>query len=88
MTKKHFIRAAAIVDAIRSGHWAMIPPSWADPNSVSFGIEATPDYDRAVHTAEVFILLACEFNPRFDTNRFLIACGLADAPAKAKRGKR
>ncbi len=79
MTKKHFIRAAAIVDAIRSGHWAMIPPSWADPNSVSFGIE---------DTAEVFILLACEFNPRFDTNRFLIACGLADAPAKAKRGKR
>ncbi len=85
MTKRHFIRAAEIVNAICEGHWTSEPPSWADRHAEDYS--ALGDYGRAVQTAEAFIVLALEFNPRFDTNRFLIACGLADAPVKAKRGK-
>ena len=89
MTKRYFIRAAEIVNAIREGHWTDDLPPWADDSRDRgvFSIAAT-SYIRAVQTAEAFIVLATEFNPRFDTNRFLIACGLVDAPVKATRGKR
>ena len=33
---------------------------------------------RAIEAAEFFIFFAREFNPRFDTQRFLIACGLQE----------
>ena len=85
MTKKHFIRVAEIVDAIRQGHWTDDSPAWAKPALTGSPI---PQYWRAVQTAEAFIHLATEFNPCFDTQRFLVACGLADAPVKASKRKR
>jgi hypothetical protein len=38
--------------------------------------------------ANSFVRLFEEFNPRFDHQRFLIACGLIDAPVKPKRMSR
>ena len=92
MTKKHFIRAAQIINAIREGHWTNDPPSWGKvtPNGsdvTRYDFDTAP-YVRAVQASELFINLASEFNPRFDVNRFLIACGLKDAPAKRKRSTR
>ena len=78
MTKKHFIAAASLVRAIRDGLWTMELPSWATyngyPTAVDGPIEVStemdgnlsPAYVRAVWTAEAFILLAQQFNPRFD----------------------
>ena len=86
MNKKHFIRAAEIVNAIRQDLWTSEPPHWADRHAENYS--ALGAYGRAVQTAEAFIVLATEFNPRFDTNRFLIACGLVDAPAKPKRTRK
>lgn len=77
--------AAEMVDAIRSGQWTSEPPPWADKHAENYS--ALGDYGRAVQTAEAFCILFANANPRFDTNRFLIACGLVDAPVKAK-GKR
>ena len=95
MTKKHFIDAAAIVKNIVDGNWTTEPPSWASARygSVTDWSSSTdwdsniPDgsYTRAVQTAEVFIMLFSSHNPRFDVNRFLIACGLMAQPAKVKR---
>ena len=81
VTKKHFIRAAEIVQSIRSGFWTNEPPDWAD----SEAIRPISSYQRAVQTAEAFIVLAREFNPRFDAQRFLIACGLVDKPSKHRQ---
>jgi hypothetical protein len=92
MTKKHFEHAAEMVRAILEGHWTGESPAWSP---IKWGPEYEVDaYDlgnidrdvvRAVQTAEAFIILAKEFNPRFDESRFLIACGLKDAPKKGRR---
>jgi hypothetical protein len=85
LTKKHFIRAAAIVNAIREGNWTNELPSWGRNRS---GVSpAVTGFERAVYTAEALVLLFSENNPRFDTNRFLVACGLLEAPAKASKRK-
>ena len=82
MTKKHFIHMAEIVRNIRNGHWTDDSPAWARPPLTGSPI---PCYWRAVQTAEAFIFLATEYNHRFDTHRFLVACGLAEpAPKKGK----
>ena len=39
----------------------------------------------AAIVAEKFCNLFKEYNPRFDQQRFLVACGLVDAPPKVKR---
>ena len=80
VTKKVFIRAAEIVKSIRDGHWTNEPPAWAD-NLVIM----SHSYTRAVQTAEAFLMLFKEYNPRFDEQRFLVACGLVNAPPKVKR---
>jgi hypothetical protein len=41
----------------------------------------------ARHVGEAYISLFSEFNPRFDTQRFLVACGLAQAPIKVSKRK-
>lgn len=41
----------------------------------------------ATGVANAFVRLFREFNPRFDTDRFLVACGLQDAPIQAGKGK-
>ena len=90
MIKQHFIRAAETVKAILNGNWTNEPPEWEGRTGFDLapawheGREA--DYVRAVHTAEAFILLLREYNPRFNQETFLIACGLAEKPSKA-RGK-
>ena len=84
LTKKHFIDAAAIVKNILDGYWTDDPPSWADSEEYEKDYHGS-DYMRAVQTAEAFIMLFTQHNPRFDVNRFLIACGLMAKPAKAKR---
>lgn len=76
MTKKHFERMAAIVRSILAGEWTHDCPPWAREDTQS------PDYVQAVQIAEVLIMLASEDNPRFDTDRFLIACGLKAKPTK------
>ena len=93
MTKKHFIRAAEIVKAILNGHWSHQPPTWAiqyrgdyDVTSPTQRLFVGRDYLRAVQTAEAFIVLARQFNPRFDTHRFLVACGLVEQPTTARKG--
>jgi len=81
----HFVRAAEIVRAIRDGHWTNELPLWGRNRS---GVSpAITGHERAVYTAEAFIVLATGFNPRFDTQRFLIACGLVDAPVKPSKRK-
>lgn len=65
MTKRHFIRAADIVDNLRKYN--------------------TPCDASVVATA--FIELFSAYNDRFDTQRFLVACGLVEPAPKVKRGK-
>ena len=84
ISKMHFIRAAEIVKSIRVGDWTMEPPSWITEQPEGF--EYVTRYVRAVQTAEAFLLLFKEYNPRFDEQRFLIACGLIEKLAKG--GKR
>jgi hypothetical protein len=85
LTKKHFIRAAEMVRSIADGNWIHVPPSWADIKGYEGPYIA--HRDRAVQTAEAFIILAEGFNPRFDTRRFLVACGLVEAPIKLSKRK-
>ena len=59
----HFIRAAEIVRAL------------ADHPDYSLADQQLMT-DRAAYVAQAFITLAREFNPRFNTARFLTACGL------------
>ena len=82
MTKMHFTRAAEMVKAITEGAWASELPSWA-PIHTGEQIETISDnsgnlesaYIRAVWTAEAFIILFREYNPRFNEAKFLKACG-------------
>ena len=83
MTKQHFIRAAEIVRSIRVGDRTMALPSWAEPYSSAFADDGR--YARAIQTAKAFLLLFKEYNPRFDEQRFLQACGLVEKPVKKGR---
>ncbi len=93
MTKMHFTRAAEMVKAIVDGHWTSELPRFAqdwhggDIIEVESAIvgNLSPEYVRAVWTAEAFIILFRGYNPRFDEQKFLVACGLAEAPKKGKR---
>src|ERR1035437_6304360 len=73
--------------AILEGHWTNEPPVWChDSSHYRLHTCASTDYTRAVQTAEAFLQLFKEYNPRFDQQRFLVACGLVDAPpVKTKR---
>ena len=88
MQKRHFERMAEMVRFILTGHWTMEFPPWADEsqNCIAWHAEDGP-YTRAVWTAEAFIKLAADYNPRFDRTRFLQACGLMEKPAKKGRAK-
>ena len=85
MTKKHFERAAEIVKAILEGHWTTELPNWAPSYCLQGNAHDIYDPTRAVQTAEAFLLLFKEYNPRFDQQRFLVACGLVNTPVKVKR---
>jgi len=74
MTKKDFICAAELVKAIQDGKWTDEIPSWG------LGYRLRP-----VQTAEVFIKLFAEDNPRFDQSRFLYACGLGPQPVMTRK---
>lgn len=82
MTKRVFTFAAGMVAGIVAGSWTDEPPAWADRTKYNGDWDS---YVRAVQTAEAFIMLFRAFNPLFDEKRFLVACGLVDAPAKGKR---
>lgn len=86
LTKQTFQRMAAIVRNIAAGEWTDELPDWAGPVTYVRHTETYPRV-RAIQTAEAFlILIAQDGNPRFDRQRFLVACGLVSAPAKpAKR---
>ena len=75
MTKKHFIRAAEIVQGYLVGGYSPIEYSNVEIKQ------------QRLLMAEAFIELFSAYNDRFDFQRFLVACGLAEAPAKPKRGK-
>jgi hypothetical protein len=98
MTKQHFIRAAEQVKAILDGHWTTDLPDWALQHDwmaftplgrIEVDTENGGNVDvnvlRAIWTAEAYILLFQAYNPRFDVQRFLVACGLVDAPVKKGR---
>lgn len=75
MTKKHFIAMAQLVADIRTGDVAL---ATAEPWIVDY-IKSASNPDAAISacvTAQAFVTLALRFNPRFDTDRFLRACGL------------
>lgn len=65
-----------MVHAILDGEWSDDPPSWFH------GLQgatwsATPDNTlRAAQSAEFCILLFQTYNPRFNVDTFLRACGL------------
>ena len=83
MQKRHFERMAAMVKDILGGNWTHEPPAWSNRDRYLCVDTGEPDYIRAVQTAEAFILLCEGWNPRFDCERFLMACGLANKPVKA-----
>lgn len=82
VTKQHFQQAADMVKAIKAGDWTDQPPSWAETipeGEVDAGysrVETVDDYTRAVQSAEFCILLFQAYNPRFNVDTFLRACGL------------
>lgn len=90
MTKQHFIAAAAQVKDIVSGEWSFDVPGWADAHLGHFNQyddDGKDSYVRAVQTAEAYILLFRQFNPRFDQHTFLVACGLAEpTPKRTRKG--
>ncbi len=76
MTRVHFSAAASIVRSILNGEWTNDAPDWCDGRL--FPGETPSPYVRAVQTAEAFLALAASTNPRFDRDRFLVACGLKE----------
>ena len=90
VTKQHVIRAAEMVRAIRDKHWTNDPPDWMPKRRRDWWIldvfqdHGCAEYTRAVATAEAFIILFREFNPRFNQERFLVACGLAEPTKKGR----
>ena len=87
MQKRHFEHMAAMVKAILNGEWTDSVPHWASLQELGCTYHTTV-YERAVQTAEAFIILASKWNADFDVRRFLIACGLVEKPAKVKRSTR
>lgn len=84
MTRLHFNHAAEIVKAILNGEWTSEPPAYLGPKFRY--INPHPDHiDRAIQTAEAFVMLFSAFSDRFDTQKFLMACGLAESTAKKRR---
>ena len=92
MTKMHFQRAAEKVKSILDGHWINDLPPWAS-NDYGHFIETStttsgnipPEYVRAVWTAEAFVSLFRDYNPRFNEQKFLQVCGLVEQPVKRSR---
>lgn len=80
ITKRQFIRAAKIVTAINEGQWTGELPDWGQ-----YALSQLSATKRGIQTAEAFILLFREDNPRFDQQRFLYACGLGPKPAAKRR---
>jgi hypothetical protein len=80
MTRQQFVAMAKIVKNIDTGDWTTEPPNW-------FVDEQRPERDRAATVAEAFIILAERFNPLFNCQRFLEACGLVE-PVKRRKGSR
>lgn len=68
MTKRHFERFAALVKAD------------VDEAREQDNMEL---FHQAMYAAMTFSRVAIEDNPRFDHNRFMLACGLRPAMAKA-----
>ena len=66
MTKKHFIRFAALLKAD------------IDETARRFPQDAKRTYDAAAYAASTFARVAAEDNPRFNHDRFMQACGLKD----------
>ncbi len=87
MQKRHFEHMASIVRAILDGEWTNEFPPYGDESRSIVNDGPDESYTRAVWTAEAFIKIAAEHNPRFDQNRFLIACGLKEKPAKKGKAK-
>lgn len=79
MTAKHFNMMAAMVRAILAGKWTDEAPAWADetryPLTDSADLDAI-NYQRAVQTAEAFVILCEQSSNTFQRVRFLRACGL------------
>ena len=84
MTKRHFQAAAEQVRAILNGEWTDELPDWASRQAFQ-NIPVNAYEARAIQTAEAYILLFSRFNPLFNQQTFLVACGLLEAPAKRKR---
>lgn len=82
MTKRHFEAMAEIVHSILVGEWTDDTPVWSDAERIGCTYHTHSAYERAVQTAEAFIILAQAFNPAFDSTRFLQACGLTSADDK------
>ena len=78
MTRQHFQAMAEIVKAINEGEWSEDLPPWAKETQRAEG-------DLAVSVAEAFIILSRRFNPLFNQDIFLQACGLKAQPAKRRK---
>jgi len=78
MTKMHFQHAAGMVKAILQGEWTRDFPVWVCIERVGRTNHLEDEYEQACIVAEAFILLFRAFNPRFDKQRFLVACGLVE----------
>ena len=81
MTKRHFEAMADIVKAILADEWTDDLPDWSAESHIS----VPTTYQQAARVAEAFIVLCERWNPRFDRQRFLVACGLVDAPSKVHK---
>jgi len=81
MTKKHFIHAANLVQSIATPR---LSGEEVEVSTESLGNLNARDV-RAMWTAEAFVSLFREYNPRFNEQKFLQACGLVEQPAKRSR---
>src|SRR6266853_652664 len=80
MTKMHFERAAEMVKRMLDGRW----PTDIETITPEDG-NICPHHVRALWTAEAFVSLFREYNPRFNEQKFLQACGLVEQPVKRSR---
>ena len=78
LSRNHFITAAEQVRDIKEGRWTHVAPDWADESryDCKYALCDFTNYTRAVQTAEAYMLLFSAYNPRFDKDKFLSACGL------------
>ena len=94
MTKKHFIHAAKQVKGILDGFTGRqyLPTSSANHHrpiecSTETAGNLNAHYVRACWLAESYLELFSAYTDRFDRQRFLIACGLAELPPKPYRSR-